>query len=318
MTDRIVIRSDLVPGESVTGYLRRLSIANCYDSVNFLLNKKIFSKEEIYYEDNLELISSITGVNCEFFRRSGYVSVSKESQYINFYGNEIRKKHFDFYYQKICTACFCEKPVIQSVWDMSAWIACPVHGSRLIDRCPECGRSLSWRQATYACECGDFDYDDYFTGKSHENVIACSRHISFLLWNKKDDKNVGLIDRIRRINLENFLSIVHDLYMIPVIEDRSGKIFYRSLYNNYSECLIYSMDILMKWPDGFYEHVERVVKATLTFRNAEEEQYLGYRALLCESFLKKMKIIEEAINEDDDLWIEMLTEVVVGACLSDI
>ncbi|WP_372397770.1 TniQ family protein [Azospirillum sp. HJ39] len=316
--NRIVIRSDLVHGESVNGYLRRLSIANCYEGIHWILSNIISSKEEVYYEDNLVWISRITGIKYEFFRKSGYVSVSKERQYVNFYGIKILKKHFEFTRQKICTACFREKPVFQSVWDISAWIACPVHGNQLIDRCPECGRLLSWSRAAYTCECGAFDYDDYFTGKSHENAISCSRHISFLLFGKKENENTGLNDRIRKINLEELLSIISDLYMMPIIEDRSGKISYRSLYNNYNECLIYSMGILIDWPDGFYEHVERVIKATLTFRNAEEENHLGYRLLLCVSFLERMKSIEKTIDEGDDLWIENLTHIVVKAYHSDI
>ncbi|CAO3449542.1 TniQ family protein [Azospirillum largimobile] len=309
--NRLVIRSDLVPGESVVGYLRRLSIANGFDSLQWMFKSNLSSKEKTYYENILHQVQCITGCDYEILKSHGYIPLLKNDWITDFYGFDVRKKHFAFSSQRICPMCFCEKPIFQSVWDIRAWIACPIHGTHIIDQCPECGRSLSWSQATYMCECGAFEYDDYFTGNSHENVIFCSKHISFLLWRRKEDENTKIDDKVRAFSLENFLDLIVDLYMVPLIEVRSRKTVYASIYKYYGDCLIHSMGIIMNWPDGFYEHVERVVEALLYFRNMEEEKYLTFRLFLCASFIDKMKGIARSVDGDETIWCNKWGDVIV-------
>lgn len=309
--NRLVIRSDLFPGESVVGYLRRLSIANGFDSLQWMFKNKLSLKEETYYEDILYHVHCITECDYETIKGCGYIPRDKNDRITSFYGFEIRKKHFKLDSQKICTMCFYERPIFQSVWDIRAWIACPIHGTHIIDRCPECGRSLSWIQSTYMCECGAFEYDDCFKGNSHEKLIFCSKHISFLLWHRKEDENTKIADKVRALSLENFLDLIVDLYMVPLIQVRSRKIIYGSIYKNYENCLIHSMEIIMNWPDGFYEHVERVVEALLHFRNREEEKYLTFRLFLCVSFLEKMKAIAKNIEGDEKIWCKKWGDVIV-------
>lgn len=53
MRNHLVVRSDPVPGESMIGYLRRLCIANGYDTLQWIFDKKIRFSEEIFMEENM-------------------------------------------------------------------------------------------------------------------------------------------------------------------------------------------------------------------------------------------------------------------------
>lgn len=55
----------------------------------------------------------------------------------------------------ICPACIKEKGIVDVCWDLTAFVACPVHGMRLLQRCPACNSGLTWlRPGLLTCSCG--------------------------------------------------------------------------------------------------------------------------------------------------------------------
>lgn len=78
-------------------------------------------------------------------------------------------KHRKFFYQGLawpiellryryrawCPGCLAEQSVHLSCWDWQLTTHCCKHHVLLIDRCPECGKRVSWRRASLSyCSCG--------------------------------------------------------------------------------------------------------------------------------------------------------------------
>lgn len=61
----------------------------------------------------------------------------------------------DVVHPRICTACLSKQPWARRVWDVHAVVACPDHGTLLLDVCPGCGERLTWRRPELTrCRCG--------------------------------------------------------------------------------------------------------------------------------------------------------------------
>ena len=55
----------------------------------------------------------------------------------------------------LCPACVQETGRTRAIWDVWLVTACPVHAVQLVDRCPGCGRRLTWTRPGLArCKCG--------------------------------------------------------------------------------------------------------------------------------------------------------------------
>ena len=50
-------------------------------------------------------------------------------------------------WRKICPSCLDEARYLRAAWDLTYWVACPIHGRFMVHECPACGRPLGWRGA---------------------------------------------------------------------------------------------------------------------------------------------------------------------------
>ncbi|MCY1211248.1 TniQ [compost metagenome] len=56
---------------------------------------------------------------------------------------------------RVCPMCLQELGYCRVAWDFSLVVACSRHGCALLERCPACGRALSWnRPSLRGCRCG--------------------------------------------------------------------------------------------------------------------------------------------------------------------
>ena len=63
---------------------------------------------------------------------------------------------FDFAHPKVCPRCLAEKRLLPSAWDLVLCVACPVHGTEMVHRCPGCKNPLSWRRPFVDRCCEEF------------------------------------------------------------------------------------------------------------------------------------------------------------------
>jgi hypothetical protein len=58
----------------------------------------------------------------------------------------------------MCTACLTEAPYARALWDMTLVEGCHLHGTSLIDQCPNCAAPLKWARREVA-RCGACGFD---------------------------------------------------------------------------------------------------------------------------------------------------------------
>lgn len=296
--NHLVIRSNPVPGESMIGYLRRLCIANGHDTLQWIFDNNIRFADEIFTEENMWRISDVTGCDCKIIRRNSYCINGGQGGSINFHGIEISRDRIGIKYLNICPDCLLESPIIQSVWDLVDFTACPKHGTNIVNRCPACRGFLSWMRASNTCECGMVEYDDYFTGFSSENEVTCAKHISFLLGNKAETEAVpGMSENIKRLSLDGFLYCVNRIYSIPVYDDENNyHVKAGQAFLDKRECVSYSMGILMDWPAKFYKHVETVSEFIIRYGGVHRVKRREERNFLLAYFLGMMSGVASNID----------------------
>ncbi|WP_028595031.1 TniQ family protein [Paenibacillus assamensis] len=159
---------------------------------------------------------------------------------------------------KVCPHCLMEKAYFRKIWHHINVSACPYHGCLLIDKCLNCGKSITWQIANILkCNCG-------FAHKLAESNIASIECImlSTLVYQK-----VGLITK-RPIELNNFfidaeLSEFDDTFFLLasfVGELRSRSQFTRlkASINEIASIQTRVMDILINWPMGFHQFLNEI------------------------------------------------------------
>lgn len=57
--------------------------------------------------------------------------------------------------RNVCPHCLSEEPWSRGEWELKAYVACEKHGVRLLEKCDQCKRKLSWdRTELLHCFCG--------------------------------------------------------------------------------------------------------------------------------------------------------------------
>jgi len=71
-------------------------------------------------------------------------------------GERISKDYFLTHkHARVCPFCLLQFGYARRSWDFTLCTACPIHGTVLIDHCPDCGRHLNWLRRTIdECPCG--------------------------------------------------------------------------------------------------------------------------------------------------------------------
>jgi hypothetical protein len=306
MPTYLVIRSDPAPGESMIGYLRRLCIANGYDSLQWIFEKNISSPHELFVEENLRRIADVTGCDYRLLREAGYIPVNSSGSLINFCGIEIEKSHIDIDVLNICTECLSERLLHHPIWDLVDCTSCPIHGTKIANRCPVCGSPLSWMRASNTCECGIFEFEDYCAGKSQKNEFICAKHIYSLLRYEVNSNVYHEIRReIRMLSLNDFLRSIRALYTIPTFEKtgrKDGVYKLTRISKRRNVCVNYSMGVLMNWPSGFYAHVEKIANFILMHGNLVGAEQGGMKRLLIILFFFRMKNLSIKIDPTGEVW----------------
>lgn len=120
--------------------------------------------------------------------------------------NISRPYHLRHTRPQVCTQCLSELGRALAVWEISLVTACPTHGFELIDVCPQCNRSISWRRPSLrTCVCGlDF--------ASHQPERARTEHI----WISRCIEK-GLLGISASHNIINELSYLSNLSLDSIL-----------------------------------------------------------------------------------------------------
>lgn len=137
--------------ESLLGYALRLAFENSYGSANILrklLQQNIESRLSLSPEiaaDKaiLEHLEELASLSKGSLTKSSWNAIDSASgAYYNILGVSIPTDAVMTTYSQVCPQCLTESGFINEEWDLSGVTVCTLHGTTLLDSCPQCHEKL--------------------------------------------------------------------------------------------------------------------------------------------------------------------------------
>lgn len=155
-TSSFPIEGSPIKGESLMGFVLRMSLANHVDGIQWL--GRLMKKERIFHlsKQHVPTIAWIFGATVDSFENTTISQITKhQDTYWDFYSHFISRSYLMRHRTpQICPKCVEELGYIKKVWDLRAVTTCPHHRILLQDRCEGCGKYISWsRHSIFACSC---------------------------------------------------------------------------------------------------------------------------------------------------------------------
>lgn len=150
---------DVIHGESLYGYIRRLAVANCCDRLGaFRTEVGLENFGTTSDDDRWRHLSNITNTplaNLEALRWRPDGSASGEG-ILKFLKSSVRRTFVSMRRMRFCPLCLRQDGVLRDFWALHYALACPRHETMLTDCCDVCGEVFDYRSkgAPWACPCG--------------------------------------------------------------------------------------------------------------------------------------------------------------------
>lgn len=142
--------------ESMRGYILRVSEANGYDSPGYVISQAgmtpvCMSSSHI----DLNKLSAILCCEPKDLIRIANRTRSNHIRSVCILKNVVNASFFRVSNLQLCPECVKERGYIEAHWDINLIVACPRHRRFLLNECPECNQTLSWRRpGQLTCRCG--------------------------------------------------------------------------------------------------------------------------------------------------------------------
>lgn len=262
MNNKLLVRPNPLPGESLLGYIIRLCEYNGYKSPSNIL--KIAENADYRYSSELP---KIIHRNLLPFANITQKSQSLLEDLLNppisdttykFFGSSVIAKAIQALHPKLCPFCLQERPYYRMVWDLSLMMACPIHKCLMLSNCPECNKAFKLnRNHVCKCECG-FDLRDVkFLEDLPKEELRVAGHIYLQL---------GI-----SISQSNYLPMHNPLINFPLIE-------FTNIIKYFAGLILKSFDpehISYRKISPIYNYHPAVSKALSIFDNFPEN-YLNF------------------------------------------
>ena len=281
-TDRefLLVKKNPYPGESWAGFLLRLSDANGFPSLHWLVgyaeggalqstDASIAAMFRPPTQQRLtELFDSAT-ISLGSLRRPNSRVVGRLVNIV-WRDVEIPSTQFRLGGAQICPHCVAESGFLREEWDFASFTACPTHRVRLIDTCPACEAPLSWRRSRLAyCNCGH-DLQLAKTTQASECSLKRSEHLARAL--AEETKSNDLTTITERIEVQR--------RMLGVFLGRAGSqldsmqldaIGNKKLH----DLLDFTEGCFERWPLVLYQTLDSLIAArTLKHSQASGDAFL--------------------------------------------
>lgn len=162
MSGKLLLRTpDLLRDEGILGYVLRVAEANGYDTPWHVFRHAGIAQGEMLSAGlPVDGLASILGTEVKQLAGRAYTGVTDDGQSeyrLNgrSIGRGLNLAPLRLTRPAICPACIESNGCADVCWDASAFVACPIHGIRLLQACPSCHARLSWfRPGLLRCSCG--------------------------------------------------------------------------------------------------------------------------------------------------------------------
>jgi hypothetical protein len=153
----LVVTPNPIEGESLLGYLLRVSEVNGYPSPTWITNQCGIPYDQFYKKRmDLEKLGAVLGQSKWALGQLPWLyfpnQTTRDDQPIKV---PSAYKPLTLDKPKICSACIEETGITNPAWDIAWFHVCPKHQTYLWTHCPTCGDSVSWcRPGLNVCHCG--------------------------------------------------------------------------------------------------------------------------------------------------------------------
>lgn len=174
----------------------------------------------------------------------------------------------------LCPCCVEESGYIDAFWDLSAAIACPIHGTKALSDCPACGTPLTWfRPGLLKCKCGAH-LNQQPTQPALQAEIELMRLLRAKLHRaeKPEISTPSLpIDELWPLPLQSILEL------LVAIGNQASKDHSDLSKNDRTEVIRLAALTFSNWPANFHEFLHRLDKQSnaggITLRKRFENFY---------------------------------------------
>ncbi|MFY9622492.1 MAG: helix-turn-helix domain-containing protein [Pyrinomonadaceae bacterium] len=297
----LVIRTRPKTDETYLGFLIRLAEINSYDTPVWILQaanldwkmQRLVSRERLIRIN--EALAELTQVEAEELERLPYQSNPKKYS-VKFFDHEIESYLLVFKRQRVCVECLRESNHCRKQWEFSAVTCCPIHKVLLIEKCPACGKAMTWfRRHVSKCRCG-FDWRESKVTRLPE--AQC--RVSLLLY-----RAFGLpgLPRIRSTKRNPLIdlglsSLLNALLILAMSQERRWSnrlIFLRknTVLENHQR-LVSAFSVFENWPDNFHRFLDDLSRGKSSTEKKNLRSTFGlvynklYRSPSCDDELGKL------------------------------
>lgn len=145
--------------ESLLGYTLRVSENNGYDTPWHVLSFAGFAQGNMRTAGfPIDKLAGVLGRPPKDLEQISYCTPGEEKEFQllgQSLGQSLAYRPLRLRKPSFCPTCAHEVGHLDAFWDLSFAVACPAHGTRLIEACPECASPLTWfRPGLLRCKCG--------------------------------------------------------------------------------------------------------------------------------------------------------------------
>ena len=162
-------------GESLLGYLLRLTERNGYENLSALLDVFGIAKNTRQFTAGTPAVRKLQdafGMEWPSVERLPYFSDPTRKNLASFMGHPIIGSYLHTDQAKVCPHCLAERGFVPGFWDLAPYVACPYHRCYLVSQCPSCESAISWdRAGVTACRCGQ-DLSRLYAGPAPDDVVS--------------------------------------------------------------------------------------------------------------------------------------------------
>jgi hypothetical protein len=243
--------------ESILGYVLRVSETNGYDTPWHVFRHAGYEQGEMITAGmTVQRLAAILGKNPDQLEKHAYLGTDKDGKpEYRLNGRPIgRRLTFSplrLNRPAICIACVKEQGFANVCWDASVYVACPLHRSMLLQRCPACNCGLTWlRPGLLTCRCGASLAD-----ATTEQASAATIELMRVLRSKiLDDPPAPVSETDCGLPLAQLsaMSLNSMLRVIAILEKLNGDVVHAN------GSVAAAVEVFTEWPKGFHAYLRRM------------------------------------------------------------
>lgn len=167
----------------------------------------------------------------------------------------------------VCPECLRQDTYLPGTWELSLYRACAFHKTRLLFRCPACGRALRWtRPRLWGCPCG-FDYRHARTETADWPLWITAQLIEHRLepafrMECGPDLPASLQARLGELTIDGLCRTLWALgHFVAGVDVRADGFKHRKRREDFADAILSTaFAILARWPEALQQSVDSLMR----------------------------------------------------------